>query len=95
MFQERLRRQVHSFSNRCVRDAPVPFLNNGLPVEPPSDLFEDISHEYPCTAKRRLAMTYLWIGNNESPEDFRGLCCFHVLYPFTHSPLSADIAESG
>ena len=93
MFQERLRRQVHGFSNRFVRDAPVPLLDNGFPVEPASDLLEDIGDEYPCTAKRRLAMTYFWIGNDESPEDFRGLCCFHALYPCMQSSLSAAVAE--
>jgi len=93
MFQERLRRQVHGFSNRFVRDAPVPFLDNGLPVEPPSDLVEDIGNEYPCTTKRRLAMTYFGIGNDESPEDFCGMCCFHALHPFMQSPLSATVAE--
>jgi hypothetical protein len=92
MFQERLRRQVHGFSNCFVRDASVPFLDNGLPVEPSSDLFEDIGDEDPCTAKRRLAMTYLGIGNNESPEDVRGLCCVHALYPFMLSLLSAGVA---
>ena len=93
MFQERLRREVHGFSNRFVRDASVPFLDNSLPVEPASDLFEDIGDEYPCTAKRRLAMAYFGIGNDESPEDFRSLCCFHALYPFMQSPLSATVAE--
>jgi len=87
-----LRRKVHSFGNRVVRDTPVPFLNNGLPVEPTGDLFKDIGDEDPGAAKRRLAVTHLWIRDDEAPKNFHGLCCLHVLYPFMQSPLSAAVA---
>src|SRR2546422_3852277 len=93
MFQERLRRQVYGFGNRFVRDAPVPFLDNGLPVEPTGDLFQDIGDEDSCAAKRWLAVAHLWIGDHKSPKDFHGLCCLHVLYPFRQSLLSVVLAE--
>src|SRR5437867_3796067 len=93
MFQERLRRQVYGFGNRFVRDAPVPFLDNGLPVEPTGDLFQDIGDEDSCAAKRWLAVAHLWIGDDKSPKDFHGLCCLHVLYPFRQSLLSVVLAE--
>src|SRR5262245_29489650 len=82
MLQERLRRQVHSFRNGFVRDTPVPFLDNGLPVESTGDLLQHIGHEDPRAAKRRLAMTHLWISNDESPKDFHGLGCLHLSYSF-------------
>ena len=82
MFQERLRRQVHGFGNRFMRDTPVPFLDNGLPVEPAGDLFQYIGAENPCAAKRRLAVTHLGIRHYEAPKDFHGLWCLNILYPF-------------
>ena len=93
MFQERLRRQVYGFGNRFVRDTPVPFLDNGLPVEPPGNLVQDIGDEDPRAAKRWLPVTHLWIRDDESPKDFHGLWCLHVLYPFMQSPLSVAVAE--
>ena len=92
MLEERLRRKVHGFRNGFVRDTPVPFLDNSLPLEITGDLFQDIGYEDPGAAKRRLAMTHLWIHNDESPKDFHGLCCLHVFYPFMQSPLSAAVA---
>ena len=47
MFQERLRRQVDGFGNRFVRDTPVPYLDDGLPVEATRNLVEDIGDEDP------------------------------------------------
>jgi len=93
VFQERLRCQVHGFGNRFVRDTPMPFLDNGFPVEPPGNLVQDIGDEDPCAAKRRLAVTHLGICNDEAPKDFHGLCFLHVLYPLMQSLLSAAGAE--
>jgi len=81
-----LRRKVHGFRNGFVRDTPVPFLDNGLPIESTGDLLQHIAHEDPRAATRRLAMTHLWIHNDESPKDFHGLCCLHLSYSFNAVP---------